>query len=149
VKFEDSLKYCRSSKQEDEDFGGSLDMVNCNQYQVTAINDESYARQQDKIQMHASGDGGLDTPLSWSVAGMRNQCSEAYNYLPKLVDCKKDSIQQKLLNFSEFSLPLRVVILDFKTLVYFSTVYDNKNLKIEEPIHAKCYSIGFEAAWPV
>jgi len=124
-------------------------MVNCNQYQVTAINDESYARQQDKIQMHASGDGGLDTPLSWSVAGMRNQCSEAYNYLPKLVDCKKDSIQQKLLNFSEFSLPLRVVILDFKTLVYFSTVYDNKNLKIEEPIHAKCYSIGFEAAWPV
>lgn len=137
------------AKQEDEDFGGSLDMVNCNQYQVTAINDESYARQQDKIQMHASGDGGLDTPLSWSVAGMRNQCSEAYNYLPKLVDCKKDSIQQKLLNFSEFSLPLRVVILDFKTLVYFSTVYDNKNLKIEEPIHAKCYSIGFEAAWPV
>jgi hypothetical protein len=102
-------------------------------YQVTEINDESYARQQDKIQMYASGDGGLDTPLSWSVAGMRNQCSEAYNYLPKLVDCKKDSMQQKLLKFSEFSLPLRVVILDFKTLVYFTVVYDNKNLKTEEP----------------
>jgi hypothetical protein len=55
----------------------------------------------------------------------------------------------KIINFSEFSLPLRVVILVFKTLVYFSTVYDSKNLKIEEPIHAKCYSIGFEAPWPV
>ncbi|KAJ6871943.1 hypothetical protein NC651_031126 [Populus alba x Populus x berolinensis] len=54
-------------------------------YQVTEINDESYARQQDKIQMYASGDGGLDTPLSWSVAGMRNQCSEAYNYMAKLI----------------------------------------------------------------
>ena len=70
------------AKQEDEDFGGSLDMVNCNQYQVTTINDESYARQQDKIQMYASGDGGLDTPLSCSVAGMRNQCSECREFRP-------------------------------------------------------------------